>query len=119
LNYLLEIKRKIMVALGCDLSEKDNVDDLVKSHELNYRWLYKKVHIQGVLFFEDPCSPAERDFRYAPSSLRRESSTVRNSINFLIRSLTPQPRDAGFSLRYIKQTAGMRSLCSSGTKPYM
>ena len=24
-------------------------DDLVKSHEFNYRWLSKKVHIQGVV----------------------------------------------------------------------
>ncbi len=49
----MEIKRKIVVALGCDLSEKENVDDHVKSHELNYRWLCKKVHIQGVLFFQE------------------------------------------------------------------
>jgi hypothetical protein len=30
---------------------KDN--DLVKSHEFNYRWLSKKVHIQGVVFFQE------------------------------------------------------------------
>jgi hypothetical protein len=24
------------------------IDNLVKSHEFNYRWLSKKVHIQGV-----------------------------------------------------------------------
>ncbi len=28
-------------------------DDLVKSHEFNYRWLSKKVHIQGVVFFQE------------------------------------------------------------------
>ena len=27
-------------------------NDLVKSHEFNYRWLSKKVHIQGVVFFQ-------------------------------------------------------------------
>jgi hypothetical protein len=26
-----------------------NFDDLVKNHELNNRWLSKKVHIQGVV----------------------------------------------------------------------
>ncbi len=40
-----------------------NLDDLVKSHEFNYRWLSrlrkatprqgKKVHIQGVVFFQE------------------------------------------------------------------
>ncbi len=28
---------------------KFKFDDLVKSHEFNYRWLSKKVHIQGVV----------------------------------------------------------------------
>jgi hypothetical protein len=28
-------------------------NDLVKSHEFSYRWLSKKVHIQGVLFFQE------------------------------------------------------------------
>jgi len=28
-----------------------NIDDSVKSHEFNYRWLSKKVHIQAVVFF--------------------------------------------------------------------
>ena len=30
-----------------------NLDDLVKSHECNYRWLSKKVHIQGVVFIQE------------------------------------------------------------------
>jgi hypothetical protein len=30
-----------------------NFDGLVKSHEFNYRWLSKKVHIQGVVFFQE------------------------------------------------------------------
>jgi len=30
-----------------------NLDDLVKSHEINYRWLSKKVHIRGVVFFQE------------------------------------------------------------------
>ena len=42
----------------------------------------------------------------APYIKLQGASTVRHSACFLIRSLTPQPRDAGFSLRYIKQTAG-------------
>ena len=29
------------------------IDDFVKSHEFNYRWLSKKVHIQGVVFFQE------------------------------------------------------------------
>ncbi len=29
------------------------IDDLVKSHKSNYRWLSKKVHIQGVGFFQE------------------------------------------------------------------
>jgi len=29
------------------------LDSLVKSHELNYRWLSEKVHIQGVVFFQE------------------------------------------------------------------
>ncbi len=29
------------------------VDGLVKSHGFNYRWLSKKVHIQGVVFFQE------------------------------------------------------------------
>jgi len=28
------------------------IDSFVKSHEFNYRWLSKKVHIQGVVFFQ-------------------------------------------------------------------
>ena len=28
-------------------------DDLAKSRELNYRWLSKKVRIQGVVFFQE------------------------------------------------------------------
>ncbi len=28
-------------------------DDFPKSHEFNYRWLSKKVHIQGVVFFQE------------------------------------------------------------------
>jgi len=30
-----------------------NFDDLVKNHEVNYRWLSKKVHIQGIVFFRE------------------------------------------------------------------
>ncbi len=30
-----------------------NFDDLVKNHEVNYRWLSKKVHIQGIVFFQE------------------------------------------------------------------
>ena len=33
--------------------ERTKIDDLVKSHEFNYRWLSKKVHIQGVVFFQE------------------------------------------------------------------
>jgi len=29
------------------------IDDLVKSHEFNDRWLSKKVHIQGGVFFQE------------------------------------------------------------------
>jgi hypothetical protein len=46
---------------------------------------------------------------YSPATLHqacRGASTVRNSACFLIRSLIPQPRDAGLALRDIKQTAG-------------
>ncbi len=28
------------------------IDGFVKSHEFNYRWLSKKVHIQGVVVFQ-------------------------------------------------------------------
>ena len=28
-------------------------DEFVKSHEFNYIWLSKKVHIQGVVFFQE------------------------------------------------------------------
>ena len=34
----------------------------------------------------------------------------------MIRSLTPQPRDAGFSLRYIKLTAGHVLPCGSASR---
>jgi len=30
-----------------------NLDGLLKSHEFKYRWLSKKVHIQGVVFFQE------------------------------------------------------------------
>ena len=30
-----------------------NIDGFVKSHEFNYRWLSKRVHIQGVVFFQE------------------------------------------------------------------
>jgi hypothetical protein len=30
-----------------------NFDDLVENHEFNYRWLNEKVHIQGVVFFQE------------------------------------------------------------------
>ena len=33
--------------------ECTTIDDLVISHEFNYRWLSKKVHIQGVVFFQE------------------------------------------------------------------
>jgi len=29
------------------------INDLVKSREFNYRWLSKKIHIQGVVFFQE------------------------------------------------------------------
>ncbi len=35
------------------LGTVSKLDDLVKSHEFNYRWLSKKVHIQGVVFFQE------------------------------------------------------------------
>jgi hypothetical protein len=30
-----------------------NFDDLVENYEFNYRWLNEKVHIQGVVFFQE------------------------------------------------------------------
>ena len=35
-----------------DFYEVFLIDGLVKSHEFNYRWLSKKVRIQGVRFFQ-------------------------------------------------------------------
>lgn len=42
-----------MVLVRKGYQRKRNLDALVKSNEFNYRWLSKKVHIQGVVFFQE------------------------------------------------------------------
>jgi len=37
--------------MNSTFSEFITIGDLEKNHEFNYRWLSKKVHIQGVVFF--------------------------------------------------------------------
>jgi hypothetical protein len=39
--------------ITCFFCTPQYYDKLVKSHEFNYRWLSKKVHIQGVVFFQE------------------------------------------------------------------
>ncbi len=36
-----------------DATIKTSIDEFVKSNKFNYRWLSKKVHIQGVVFFQE------------------------------------------------------------------
>ena len=60
---------------------------------------------------EAPCSPAERDFRYAPSSLQgifdcKEFCLFFDSLAF------PAAPISGISAM-LQQAAGMRSLCST------
>ena len=33
--------------------KKSDLDGFVKNYEFNYRWLSKKGHIQGVIFFQE------------------------------------------------------------------
>ncbi len=66
-----------------------NLDNLVKSHEFNYRWLSKKVHIQGVVFFQErghTCSmPSVWKIlqRSRWDFLRRHQSSLRHEVAYL------------------------------------
>ena len=46
-----KIENRLMFIIDTHLYHETgiNIDSLVKSHEFNYRWLSKKVHIQGVV----------------------------------------------------------------------
>ena len=73
---------------------------------------------------KNPAAPMNRDLHFVPTSWMQGMfclaavlrATVRNSANFLIRSLTPQPRKAGFPLRSNK-LRGMRSLLQFNLDP--
>jgi hypothetical protein len=46
-----------------------NFNEFVESHAFNYRWINKKVHIQGVVFFQ------ERAIQYSMPSLCKNTTT--------------------------------------------
>ena len=46
-----------------------NFNEFVESHAFNYRWISKKVHIQGGVFFQ------ERAIQYSMPSLCKNTTT--------------------------------------------